>query len=133
MGGPDGDEVFLLMVLTCGIRFICVFAATAPGQVEDLFGRRKSSFRRSARAMLGRSMDSKGKIHTNKYTKTCNFYISLFLPFNLHLFYPIFDHFIKIFLFSNPNQAVSNSRLLIILKISFSLMLQTSKISEPSI
>ena len=36
-------------------------SATAPGQVEELFGKRKSSIRRSARATLGRNHnDSKG-------------------------------------------------------------------------
>ena len=39
---------------------LCV-SATAPGQVEELFGKRKSSIRRSARATLGRNHnDSKG-------------------------------------------------------------------------
>ena len=39
---------------------LCVLA-TAPGQVEELFGKRKSSIRRSARATLGRNHnDSKG-------------------------------------------------------------------------
>ncbi len=42
------------------VLFLLLFLATAPGQVEDLFGKRKSLIRRSARATLGRHVDSKG-------------------------------------------------------------------------